>query len=281
MDRAQGADDSGTRSSSRLPADLRARVLVAVPAAAVLVGCVYVGGAVFTAALVVVAVLGMHELYRMAGRAGRLQAAGFIATAGVIAAALLGGPREMVLALAATIPLTLAFALAEPERTAVTRAAAVTALGVAWIGLGLAHGVLLRELPHGAWLVTDVLLATFLGDTGAHLVGAAFGRRRLAPRVSPAKTLEGLVAGIVIGTISVLGAALLFQPWLAPWQALVLGLAATVAAPCGDLFESLLKRDLGVKDTGTLFGAHGGVLDRMDAAVFAAVAGYYASVLLL
>jgi phosphatidate cytidylyltransferase len=250
---------------------------VAVPAATVLVVAVYVGGAVFAAVLIVVAILGVHELYRMTGRAGPLQAAGFIATAGVIAAALLGGPREMVLALAATIPLTLAFALADRDRTGITRAVAITALGVAWIGLGLAHGVLLRELPHGTALVIDVLLATFIGDTGAHLIGAAFGRTPLAPRVSPAKTVEGLVAGILVGTLSVLAAALLFQPWLEPWQAVVLGFAAAVAAPCGDLFESLLKRDLGVKDTGTVFGAHGGVLDRADAAVLAAVAGYYVS----
>jgi phosphatidate cytidylyltransferase len=236
---------------------------------------------VFAAALIVVALLGMHELYRMTGRAGRLQAAGYVATAALIAAALFGGPREMVLALVATVPLCLALGLATRKPTAVTRSVAITALGVAWIALGLAHGVLLRELPHGTALVIDVLLATFLGDTGAHLIGAAFGRRKLAPRVSPSKTVEGLVAGIVVGTLAVLVAALLFQPWLEPWQALVLGFAAAVAAPCGDLFESLLKRDLGVKDTGTLFGAHGGVLDRIDAVVFAAVAGYYVSVLLL
>ena len=256
-------------------------MLVAVPAAAIVIACVYAGGPVFAVALIVVALLGMHELYRLTGRAGRIQTAGYIASAGVIAAALLGGPREMVLALAVTVPLSLAFGLATRERTAVTRSVAVTVLGVAWIALALAHGVLLRELPHGAALVIDVLLATFLGDTGAHLLGAAFGRRQLAPRISPSKTIEGLAAGVVVGTLAVLVAALLFQPWLEPWQVVVLGLVAAVAAPCGDLFESLLKRDMGVKDTGTLFGAHGGVLDRIDAVLFAAVAGYYVSVLLL
>ena len=93
--------------------------------------------------------------------------------------------------------------------------------------------------------------------------------------------LLGLVAGIVVGTLSVWLAAAAFQPWLEWWQAVSIGLAASVAAPAGDLFESLLKRDLGLKDTGRLFGAHGGVLDRIDAVLFAAVAGYYVSVAVL
>ena len=251
------------------------------PALFLLLLAVHLGGIVFAAALTVVALLGMHELYRISGHAGPLRIAGFLATAGLLAVALVGGPQQMVLAVAATIPLCLVAALAARQRDGLTRAVAVTVLGVAWIGLSLAHGVLLRELPHGTALVIDVLLATFLGDTAAHLVGSAFGRTKLAPRISPSKTVEGLVAGVVVGTAAVLVAALLFQEWLEPWQALVIGLAPSIAAPAGDLFESLLKRDLGVKDTGRFFGAHGGVLDRIDAVLFAAIAGYYASVAVL
>ena len=187
----------------------------------------------------------------------------------------------MVRVVAATVPLCLAAALATRERDGVTRGIAITVLGVTWIGLSLGHGILLRELPHGTALVIDVLLATFLGDTASHLVGTAIGRTKLAPRISPSKTVEGLAAGVLVGTAAVLVAALLFQDWLQPWQAVVIGLAASVAAPAGDLFESLLKRDLGVKDTGRFFGAHGGVLDRIDAVLFAAVAGYYASLAVL
>lgn len=271
----------GGRRTAGLPPDLRERVLIAVPAALAAVLTVHLGGPVFTAAVTVLALLAMHELYGMTGHAGPLRAAGFLATAGLLAVALLGGPSEMVLVVAATVPLCLVAALAAREREGVTWAAGVTVLGVVWIGLGLGHGILLRELPHGTGLVIDVLLATFLGDTAAHLVGATFGRTKLAPRISPTKTVEGLVAGVVVGTAAVLAAAVLFQDWLEPWQAVVLGLTAAIAAPAGDLFESLLKRDLGVKDTGRLFGAHGGVLDRIDAVLFAAVAGYYTSVAVL
>lgn len=152
----------------------------------------------------------------------------------------------------------------------------VALLAVAWLGTGFAHAVLLRELPHGAWLVVAVLLATFLGDTAAQLVGTAFGRRPLSPRLSPNKTVEGVAAGIVGGTASVLAFALVLDArWLGTGEALLLGLACSLAAPAGDLFESSLKRRAGVKDSGRLFGAHGGVLDRVDAALAAAFVGHW------
>jgi phosphatidate cytidylyltransferase len=143
-----------------------------------------------------------------------------------------------------------------------------------WIGIALAHAVLLRDTPHGGGIVAVVLVATFAGDTGAYFTGRAFGRRPLAPRISPNKTLEGLIGGIVA---SILGAeaAGLYQDWFSGVDALLLGAAVGVAAPLGDLFESYLKRDRGVKDAGRLFGAHGGALDRLDAVLFTAVAGYY------
>jgi phosphatidate cytidylyltransferase len=151
---------------------------------------------------------------------------------------------------------------------------AVTLLGVTWIGLAFAHSVLLRDLPHGDGIVIDVLVGTFVGDTGAYLGGRTFGSRRLAPSISPNKTVEGLVIGFVIGVVGVWLAGL-YQDWLSGWHALVLGAAVSAAAPLGDLFESYLKRDVGTKDTGRLFGPHGGALDRLDAAMFSMVAGFY------
>jgi phosphatidate cytidylyltransferase len=147
--------------------------------------------------------------------------------------------------------------------------------GVLWVGGCLTHAVLLRAEPHGAGLVVDVLLATFVGDTVAQLVGTAFGRRRLAPRISPNKSVEGLVAGIAVGTAVTWLFALAFQPWLAGTDALAIGFACALAAPAGDLLESAVKRRAGVKDSGRFFGAHGGVLDRIDAVILAAVAGYW------
>ena len=145
--------------------------------------------------------------------------------------------------------------------------------GVLWIGLAMVHAIWLRELvieqdgetiATGMGLVFDVLIATFLGDTVAYFVGRAYGRTQLAPLISPNKTLEGLVGGVVGGTLAFWCAGL-YQDWLTGWDALLIGFLVAIAAPMGDLFESLIKRDLEVKDTGRLFGAHGGVLDRLDA----------------
>ncbi len=150
----------------------------------------------------------------------------------------------------------------------------MTVLGVAWIGLALAHAVLLRGLPHGEAILIDVLVGTFIGDTGAYLGGRAIGRTKLAPSVSPNKTLEGLACGIAAAIVAVWCAGL-YQDWMSGTDALILGAAVAVMAPVGDLFESYLKRDAGTKDTGTLFGAHGGALDRLDAVMFTVVTGYY------
>ena len=124
--------------------------------------------------------------------------------------------------------------------------------------------------------MVDVLIGTFLGDTAAYFGGRLYGRRPLAPLISPNKTLEGLVAGVLGGTLAFWCAGL-YQDWLSGADALVIGLAVALAAPVGDLFESLVKRDLAVKDTGSFFGAHGGVLDRLDAVFFTMVAAYYAA----
>ena len=148
-------------------------------------------------------------------------------------------------------------------------------LGVVWIGLPLVHAVLLRDLPtHGAALLIDVLVGTFATDTAAYATGRMFGTHKIAPSLSPNKTLEGLIGGFLIGTMGFWFAGL-YQDWLSGIDALIIGAAVAAIAPVGDLFESMLKRDLGRKDTGTLFGPHGGLLDRLDAVFFTVVVGYY------
>ena len=121
-----------------------------------------------------------------------------------------------------------------------------------------------------------MLLAVWAGDTLAYFVGRLIGRHKLAPTISPGKTWEGFVGGTV-ATIFVTFVALYDtrHEFLSIGQALLLGLALAAAAPLGDLFESLLKRDMGVKDSGNVLAGHGGVLDRIDAQLFAAVAAFY------
>ena len=262
--------------------DLGARLWVAVPAVAYAILIVAVGGPVFAAGIVLLGLICLHELFRMYDSLRPVRLAGFLGLIGLAAAAHFGGEHHVLLATVAFFPLLFVIALAMPERTDVplTDAMALTLLGTLWVGLAIAHAILLRELPHGDGIVIDILVGTFLGDTAAYLGGRTFGTRPLALRVSPSKTLEGLAFGIV-GAAAAVWCAGLYQDWLGGWNALLLGVVVGLAAPLGDLFESKIKRDAGYKDAGALFGAHGGALDRLDAALFSLVAGYYIWLLLL
>ena len=252
--------------------DLAARIISALPAIAFAIAIVWAGGIVWTLGLIALGLVCLHELYGMFDRAHPARLAGFLGLIGMLLAAHYGGREDLLLALVLTIPLT--FFLVVAQRRGGAPAVSVTVLGVVWIGLALGHAVLLRDLPHGNAIVIDVLVGTFLGDTGAYLGGRMFGVRKLAPRISPNKTVEGLAFGIVFATGAVWFAGL-YADWLSGVDALILGAAVAVAAPLGDLFESYLKRDAGTKDTGRLFGPHGGALDRLDATLFTAVVGFY------
>jgi phosphatidate cytidylyltransferase len=244
----------------------------ALPAIAFAIFIVVQGGLVFAAGLIALGLICLHELYAMFDRAHPVRLAGFVALIGMLLAAHYGEPRHVLLALACAVPLTFGFAVLQPRGGA--PAVAVTLLGVGWIALAFAHAVMLRDLPHGAGVIVTILVATFIGDTGAYLGGRMFGATRLAPSISPNKTLEGLVIGMLAALFGAWAAGL-YQDWLTHGQALLIGLSVALMAPLGDLFESQVKRDAGTKDAGSLFGVHGGALDRLDAAFFTLIAGYY------
>jgi phosphatidate cytidylyltransferase len=262
----------GRRPARRGGSDLRARVLAAIPAIAVALFLVIEGGLVFAAGMFVLGAICLHELYGMYERAQPARLAGFIALAGLLAAALYGNQFQVLLVAVAALPLVFGLTLLQPRPS--VGAIAVTLLGIYWIGFALAHAVLLRGLPHGLGIVIDIAVGTFLGDTGAYLGGRMFGRRPLAPSISPNKTVEGLVIGMLFAVLGVWIAGR-YQEWLPGTHALVLGLGVALVAPVGDLFESFVKREAGTKDSGGLFGAHGGALDRLDAVLFSAVVSYY------
>jgi len=254
--------------------DLGARIVVAVPAALAVILVNAAGGIVWTLALLAIGCVCLHELYELLRPVRPVRLAGFLALAGLLAAALYGSQFQILLAAVAVMPVLFALTAWGPSRDQASLAMASTLFGVYWIGFALAHAVLLRGLPHGNAIVIDVLVGTFVGDTGAYFGGRWFGRRPLAPRISPNKTVEGLAIGMLTA-IAAVWVAGLYQDWLTTANALLLGLGVAIAAPIGDLFESFVKRDVGIKDTGRAFGAHGGALDRVDAALFAAVVGYY------
>jgi phosphatidate cytidylyltransferase len=270
-DRPRRARDRRPRERSG-GSELGARVAVAVPAIAFAITIIALGGIWFALALLALAIVCLGELFDLYPGAEPVRLAGFVGVAGVILGAYAGGELHVLLAFVAFFPVLFAVTLA--QRRAGTLGMALTVFGVAWIGLALAHGVLLRELPHGGGIIVDILVGTFVGDTGAYLGGRWFGRRPLAPHVSPNKTVEGLLIGMGTAVLATWLAGT-YQDWLSGTDALLLGLGVALAAPAGDLLESFVKREAGTKDSGRLFGAHGGALDRLDAVLFTAVAGYY------
>jgi phosphatidate cytidylyltransferase len=257
----------------RRRSDLLVRVLVAVPLAIATIIFNNIGGLPFALFLIAAGLICMHEAYGLLTIWRPVAAVGFAAIVAMVLVARSGNPGHVLEVGMAAVPVAL-LGVMFSDRRRPTVAIAGTLLGVYWVGFAFAHAELLRQLPHGNGVFLDVLIGTFLGDTGAYFGGRLFGRRPLAPKVSPNKTLEGLFCGMFLAVIAVFLAGL-YQTWLSQGHALLLGLAVAALGPLGDLFESLVKRDAGVKDSGSVFGPHGGALDRLDGALFTVVIGYY------
>jgi phosphatidate cytidylyltransferase len=149
-------------------------------------------------------------------------------------------------------------------------------LGVAWVIGGLACLLLVRKIPEfGLWAIVAVLFTVFVSDTFAFFVGRAVGRHRMAPAISPGKSWEGFVGGTLVAVF--VPFLLLYrdrEEFLSIGELFILGFAVAVAGVLGDLFESAVKRDLGVKDSGRILAGHGGMLDRVDALLFAGPVAY-------
>jgi phosphatidate cytidylyltransferase len=269
---ASSSSEQPVAPSSRLRSEIVARTLVGLPALAIVIVLVWLGGIPFVVALALLGGACLYELDRLYADARVALPAAIVALVGLLAAAQWGGYEQVLLATMAAVPLTFIVTLFFTRSG--TFGVSLTLLGIIWIALALAHAVLLRRLPHGEDIVFDVLAGTFVGDSAAYLGGRVLGRHTLAPTISPNKTLEGLMIGIAAAVASVWVASR-FEPWLHGGDALLLGAGIAIAAPLGDLFESYIKRDAGAKDTGRLFGAHGGALDRLDAVLFTAVTSFY------
>ena len=274
-----GRSQGGRREAPprRRRSDLGARILAAIPAVLFAYVIVTEGGLVLALGLILLGVVALQELYSLMRRSRPVDLGGYLAIIAMVLLATYGQRDDVLIALVAAFPVVFILALTRASLDNLAWGISATLLGVTWVGLPLAHAIFLRELPHGDGLLIDVLVSTFIGDTAAYLGGRLYGRRRLAPDISPNKTVEGLIAGIVGGTFAFWFAGL-YQDWFSGWDALAIGFLVAITAPLGDLFESAVKRDLEVKDTGRFFGAHGGVLDRLDAVFFTVVVAYYAAV---
>jgi phosphatidate cytidylyltransferase len=253
------------------------RIVVALVLLPLVIGLAYLGGWWFFGLGLVAGLIALHELYRLARELNPLVLAGYLAFVLALVGAEVGGTSWMAGGMLSTLLFSLLVFGLSHERPSATASFGVTVLGVVWVGGGLGFLLLLRDIhDHGFWAVIAILFTVFAADTAAYFVGRTLGRHRLAPVISPGKTWEGFVAGIVAG---VLAAFLILykdrDDFLSIPETFALGAAVVLAAVCGDLFESAVKRDLSVKDSGRLLGGHGGMLDRLDALLWAGPAAFY------
>jgi phosphatidate cytidylyltransferase len=286
-----------------MASELAKRVAVAAVGIPFILTFIYLGGWFLGALLAVIAALGALEFFRIA-RKKEIEAfdeVGAVAAALIVLGAQTWGVEDApALLWSFTIALVLFLGALSIWRRGVERkplaSVAVTVAGALFLGGTLAYAVWLREIPEqsgavtlptldlsiawrGTALVLFPLVVTWINDSMAYFVGRAIGKRKLIPRVSPGKTVEGAIAGVAGGVaVSIAWGALLIGPALglavSPLVWALAGAVIAVAAQIGDLVESLLKREAGVKDSGALLPGHGGVLDRFDALFFAIPVAY-------
>lgn len=263
---------------------LRERVIVVVLLLPLVLYLVAVGGWPYVAGVALVLGLAARE-YAGLFRRLDLRPATPLLILGVVALVVARWLNGFALApplLTALILGAMAWHLVDYERGAARSGTdfAVTLGGMLYLGWLGAYLVSLRALPDGRWWVLLALPAVWLADSAAFFVGRAIGRRRMSPRLSPKKTWEGYLAGVAAGALGGAGLALLWGrfgagPASLPFNGLVLGGVVALLAPLGDLGVSMLKREVGVKDTGRLLPGHGGALDRLDSWLWAAALGFY------
>ncbi len=252
------------------------RIVVALVLLPLVVALVYLGGWWLWGLALAGGLVALHELYAIGASLRPLRLGGY---AGAIAALLgmqLGGIPWLLAGLLSTLLFAFCVFLLSQTRPSFTVAISATVLGVAWVIGGLACLLLVRKIPEfGLWAIVAVLFTVFVADTFAFFVGRAVGRHRMAPAISPGKSWEGFVGGTLAAVF--VPFLLLYrdrEEFLSIGDLFILGFAVAVAGVLGDLFESAVKRDLGVKDSGRILAGHGGMLDRVDALLFAGPVAY-------
>ncbi|GAC1445564.1 MAG: phosphatidate cytidylyltransferase [Chloroflexota bacterium] len=269
------------RFGRHAPSNFAVRVATASVGIPVLLGINRLGGWAFALLIGSAAVIAQMEcvsLFRMGGHRPARILGGLTALALAVLPAFYAHPQA-----AWTGVMVLLFALSgavymSPRGYSAGLASwGLTIMAAVYVGLFFGHLALLRHAREGAWWIFLVLIMTWAYDTGAYAAGRLFGRHGFMRHVSPSKTVEGVVGGLVFSSL----AALIAVPSLGiePWKAILLGLATGVVAQLGDLCESVIKRQCGAKDSGTIIPGHGGLLDRVDSLLFTGTFCFYAAAL--
>ena len=282
---ASPAPAPSPRPKRRLPGpvsggrDMQAAILTGVGLAVAALVLFSIGPGAAMILVTAVVVLAASELFAALRTGGYQPAAlpGLVATAGLVLGAYARGEAALPIVLGLATVCTFLWFLLGPRAPHPTMQIGVTLLGVLYVGLLGSFAALILTLPNGLGVLIGVVIATATNDIGALVVGQKAGRAPVAPEISPHKTVEGVIGGAVVSIVlTPLLLAMLLD--LTPWDtgsAFALALCVAVAAPLGDLCESMVKRDLGVKDMGSVLPGHGGILDRFDTLLFTLPVAFY------
>ena len=242
------------------------------------------GGLVFFFLMLALAILALNEFYRLTRLYRPLALPGFAALAAMLCMAWFGSAHGVLGGVGLAVLLAALGGFLIGPKPGVTVRMAMTLLGAVYIGLGFSALLLLRDIAlpgvddGGAWLVGMTVFGAWAGDTMAYFIGKWFGHTPMAPTLSPKKTWEGFAGGVLGTILLVVFIGFMMGYQAEGWSAgngFLLGLVIAVIGPLGDLFESLVKRDVQIKDSGRGLPGHGGVLDRFDALLWASVAAYF------
>lgn len=257
--------------------DLTLRVGSGVVLVGLFLGCLFLGGVWFSAMVTIVMTLSVGELYATLRTRGYRPVAlfGFLGVVGGAVAAHVAGPSATAGTLVAAV-MAIALFYSVVVRRDPLENAAVTVMGMVWVS-SLSFAIVIGRSENAVELILLLVLLTALFDSAGYFVGRAFGRRLIAPRVSPRKTVEGLVGGVVstVAVAAILSTIPAYE-FMGLGGAILVAFVVIVFAPLGDAAESVVKRALDTKDMGSILPGHGGMLDRIDALLFVVPVGYLA-----
>lgn len=254
---------------------LRYRIISAVIGIVLILSLLRWGRVPFSVLISLVTLLGLYEFYRMVRQNG-LQPKAILGTITGLAfapVALWRGEKGIELVLIGAVAVFFVWYLLVLGKNQATLNCSYTVFGSLYVGFLLSYLVLIRDLKGGSLLLILVLVATWVSDSSAYVAGKLFGRRRMAPKLSPGKTWEGALTALMVTPVAAV--AFVYVDGLGVLGRIILGLIISLSSQVGDLVESGIKRDMGVKDTGWLIPGHGGILDRFDSLIFSGFASYY------
>jgi phosphatidate cytidylyltransferase len=238
----------------------------------------YAGPIWFAGFIALVAGIALYEFYGMSLKKDRRPEKYLAILYGTLLVPVVGTGHTLVFQGGMTLAFLffgLVFLFRFKDLTQVLNELALLLFGFCYIPLLLAHLVLLRGLPFGREWIFLVMLIVMACDTAAYFSGVSLGRHKLYPAISPNKSIEGAVGGLLGSLVAAFVARWWFFPALSPWDCLFLGLALGCLGQAGDLFESMIKRVFQVKDSGSIVPGHGGILDRLDSLLFTFPFAYY------